>query len=452
MFLIIMAAVHVPTPLSHAFQEMFGFTSSAEGFIFLGGCLAGFVYGKAYLQGDWLDMFRRVWIRIKMLYIVHVSLVVPIAVIALAGASWLPPLANHFHDLIERPWGSLALLPLLLHQPPLFDILPLYVVFLALTPFLLVMARRSGWGVVLLSSLCIWVVAQNGLLSTLVGGGDTVSQTAPVAQFAHAETVAGHPHNAQVMKWKGFHAQAASYHYEPANSAAGGSAPASGASPFHWSAFNLLAWQFLWVFGIAAGESSLRRPLVGKRGRAWVAACAGVVVLVGFLARHGLWPEAWFSPSLYLWMDKWTLGPLRLLNFGAWVLLLAAWNPRPPRILLELPALLGRHSLSVFAFHLPLVIAATTAIQMLAAPAMSQTAFGLTVIAAMFVWATWLDRRRKQQTRTALLAREAASAAVSLPTALTQDAAATTLYAGGLAHNPVSAVLSPEVPVPAQPE
>ena len=40
-FLILMAAVHVPTPVSHALQEPLGFNGAAEGFIFLSACLAG---------------------------------------------------------------------------------------------------------------------------------------------------------------------------------------------------------------------------------------------------------------------------------------------------------------------------------------------------------------------------------------------------------------------------
>ena len=43
-------------------------------------------------------------------------------------------------------------MPLLLHQPPLFDILPLYVIFLGVTPLLLSFARRRGWGMMLIVS------------------------------------------------------------------------------------------------------------------------------------------------------------------------------------------------------------------------------------------------------------------------------------------------------------
>jgi uncharacterized membrane protein len=90
-------------------------------------------------------------------------------------------------------------------------------------------------------------------------------------------------------------------------------------------------------------------------------------------------------------MDKWTLGPLRLLNFAAWVGLLLAWNPRVAERPLVPLALLGRHSLAVFAFHLPLVITATTVIGVFSPPAAVQTDIGLLVIALLFPWATWLE-------------------------------------------------------------
>ena len=63
-------------------------------------------------------------------------------------------------------------------------------------------------------------------------------------------------------------------------------------------------------------------------------------------------------------MDKWSLGPLRLLNFGAWVALLYGLEPHTSYLSLAPLALLERNSLAVFAFHLPLVIIAATMLQM----------------------------------------------------------------------------------------
>ncbi len=359
MFLIIMAAVHVPTPLSHALQEPFGFVSDAEGFVFLSATLAGFIYGRIYREGGWVAMSRRAWSRARWVYLVHLALVVPLALIAWAAAGRMAPLANHFHDFLVHPWASLALLPLLLNQPPLFDILPLYVVLLGATPLLLALARRRGWSAILWISLFGWLAAQ----------------------FKFDPQFIGNP---------------------------------SRLLPVCWGSFNFLAWQFLWVCGLALGETAPRWPTLGRPFRIAAGGVSLLVVVAGLLSRHGYWPQAWFSQDLYLWMDKWTLGPLRLLNFGAWVALLLAWNPSfslPP--FLAPVALLGRQSLAVFAFHLPLAIAATTTIQVLSLTSGSQTVIGLAVIAALFPWAARQERndhRRRAQFSSAITAPAATAA------------------------------------------
>ena len=346
LFLIIMAAVHVPTPLSHLLQEPFGFTSAAEGFIFLGASLAGYVYGKTYRDQGWTAMSRRVWGRAKRVYFIHLALVVPVALIAWAAANRLAPLANQFHDFLAHPLASLALLPLLLHQPPLFDILPLYVILLGATPWLLASARRRGWGLVLAVSALGWVIAQFKLDALVIGDPSRLL-------------------------------------------------------PLRWSSFNFLAWQFLWIAGLAIGETMLRRPIIRREYRIGTGAVSLVIVLVGLLARHGFWPHAWFPPDLYLWMDKWTLGPLRLLNFAAWVVLLLVWNPGYSPPLLSPVALLGRHSLAVFSIHLPLAIAAAAIIQVASFSTVSQTVVGFMVIAALFPWAVWQEHNSRRRVRIA---------------------------------------------------
>jgi hypothetical protein len=345
-FLIIMAGVHAPTPVSHAVQDPLGYNGAAEGFIFLSACLAGIVFGRNYRQTDWTTMSHRAWSRTRWIYFVHLGVLIPIVLIVWALADSLPPLAAHFSDFLVHPWGSMALMPLLLHQPPLFDILPLYVIFLGIVPWLLAFARRHGWGMILAVSALGWLAAQFKLDARLIG--------------------------------------------DPAR-----------LLPLRWGAFDLLAWQFLWVCGVALGETSLRRPIIKSGRRLWLGVPAAVIVLVALLSRRGFWPDAWLPPDIFLWMDKWTLGPLRLLNFAAWTVLLLAWNPHPPKWFLAPVALLGRHSLAVFAFHLPLVIAAAVIVQMLVLSNATQTAIGLAVIALLFVWAGCLDYRKLQQAKTA---------------------------------------------------
>ena len=254
MFLVIMTGVHVPSPLSHALQEPFGFTSAAEGFIFLSACLAGMVFGKSYLRGGWTEMSNRVWNRAKLVYIVHLAVLLPVALIAWLYARQVAPLANHFHDFLLHPVASLLLVPLLLHQAPLFDILPLYVVLLLVTPFAFVAAKRHGWGIVLSVSFLGWLVAQF-----------------TAAHFGEAAFL-----------------------------------------PLRGGSFNLLAWQFLWFGGVALGETSRRAEIISPRFRKLILFVAAGIVLLGLCARHGVIPSAAINPAVYGWMDKWTLGPLRL--------------------------------------------------------------------------------------------------------------------------------------------
>ena len=337
-----MAGVHVPSPVSHHLQEPFGFVSAAEGFIFLSACLSGLVYGKAFQQSGWEIMSHRVWQRVGLVYVIHLAVLIPVALAAWFDASRVQPLALHFHDFLQHPVESLALMPLLLHQPPLFDVLPLYVMLLLLTPLALSLAGRFGWQIVLMASASLWIAAQ-----------------------IHAMFID------QSGVWL----------------------------PVRWGAFNFFAWQFLWFTGVALGEVSLRGPALSGRWRFILGGLAGALVIVGIFMRYGLQPFDHFNPDLYLFMEKWTLGPLRLLNFSAWVILLLAWNPQPPQWLQTPTALLGRHSLAVFAFHIPLVITAVSIIQIFGCQAGQQTVLALTVIASLFTWALWLERNAASRKR-----------------------------------------------------
>ncbi|MDE2295326.1 MAG: OpgC domain-containing protein [Gammaproteobacteria bacterium] len=339
-FLAVMAGVHVPTPLSRWLHEPFGYLSAAEGFVFLGACLAGLVFGKIGRREGARAMRARVFARVRRIYQTHLALVLAAVLLAWWLARWVRPLAYHFHPFLMHPLESLALIPLLLHQPPLFDILPLYVLFLGLTPWWLGIAARRGWTPVLAVSAGVWLVAQfHPFGAPLRALGDRV--------------------------------------------------------PLELGSFNVLAWQLLWILGLAFGDTIARDPGALARHRRRVLVPALVLVVAGVVLRHrlGLQPAA--LPNLPFWTSKWRLGPLRLLNSLAWAAFLWSWNPHPPNRWIAPTALLGRRSLAIFAAHIPLAIAATSVLQLHPVGEAASTAIGFAVIAALFVLAWWLDWRER---------------------------------------------------------
>lgn len=346
-FLVVMAGVHVPTPLSRWLHEPFGYLSAAEGFVFLGACLAGYVFAKVRRRQGAAVMRTRVFARVRKIYSVHLCLVLCAVLAASLLASRVRPLAYHFHVFLLHPLQSLALIPLLLHQPPLFDILPLYIVFLGLTPWWLELAARRGWAPVLAVSAAVWAVAQ-------------------LRPFA--------PYLKELTR----------------------------AVPLDLGSFNLLGWQFLWILGLALGETTTRDPPWLRRHRGWLLVPSLLIVAAGVLCRHRFGLQPAMLPNFAFWTDKWRLGPLRLANSIAWAMLLWSWNPRPGDRWLAPTALLGRNSLAVFAAHIPLAIAATTIVQLGRHSQSVETAIGFAVIAAMFAFAWLLEHHRQARGALAL--------------------------------------------------
>jgi hypothetical protein len=127
-------------------------------------------------------------------------------------------------------------------------------------------------------------------------------------------------------------------------------------------AFDLPAWQFLWMLGLALGAGGIAsgREQVGRPRfpRWWLRTALGVA-LIGLGWRHwrGQAPfEHW--QHLNVLLDKWHLGPLRLINFFALLTLALHYGPaivaRLPRM--RFLEVLGAASLPVFCAHLVVVL------------------------------------------------------------------------------------------------
>lgn len=310
LFLVLMTLTHLPTSFSGALTQPFGQVSAAEGFVLLSALLAGRVYLGRGMRDGLPAMRRALWERAVRVYSHHLGLLVfgiavilPLGLLQQEGA-----ITGLFHLFLRNPDGAGAAALALVYQPPLFDILPMYVLFLLLTPWLLAHARRHGWALPLAASVAIWAAAQLGL-----------------REWVHAGLM-----QLLGLNWP------------------------VGAT----GAFNPLAWQLLWVVGLWLGSARLLggdSPLRTPPRTVWLVAALALSLLVW---RHaGGWHPLGSSADAIDWSDrligKWDLGPLRMLNVFAIAILLAAWGPQLMRgFRWGWLALLGRSSLAVFSTHL----------------------------------------------------------------------------------------------------
>lgn len=153
---------HVPgTIFELATTRNFGFSDAAEAFVLMSGISAGLAYTNAFLR----DQFQTRLIilrRAVRLYSVHLLSTIVAISILLAGHFFFDtePLSKRInlypvlHEQAEWVLGFITLG----HQLGYFNILPLYIILLGVTPFLLPLALRNPRRLIL-TSVIIWFIA-----------------------------------------------------------------------------------------------------------------------------------------------------------------------------------------------------------------------------------------------------------------------------------------------------
>ncbi|MGA8109772.1 MAG: OpgC domain-containing protein [Acidobacteriaceae bacterium] len=304
LFLVWMTLTHLPTRLSDFVNQPFGYISSAEGFVFLSALLIGRLYIRK-MMADPVGVRAHLWKRSLKLYAYHLFLLAFAFTIA---ASWAvhahrAAITNLLTFYLNHPGVAVAGSVFLLYCPPLFDILPMYVMFLFLTPLFLKAALRLGWKIVLAASGLIWLLAQFGLRDIVHNWVVHVTHLRIPLQ----ET----------------------------------------------GAFNLFAWQAVWVVGLWFGSRSAHHDIPLNRIPRWAVALCAAVCIFFIAVRHG-----WMGPhlndqSLGLLVDKWQIGAVRVVNLFSFVIV--AWWLRKYVALAvarEPFLTLGKASLQVFCAHL----------------------------------------------------------------------------------------------------
>jgi hypothetical protein len=295
LMLVEMTLVHVKCPVASISYECFGRVSPAAGFVFLSGLVAGAVYGRAAQKGA-VAVIQRCLQRTGYIHAYHVVTFM----ILLAAALWVPRANTYFkfeigYPPVESAMHTLGWFVVWAYQPDLFDILPLYGLFVLCMPAALLALRNQHGVAMLLVSLGVWALAQLGL-------GHITDGTHHLGFFQ--------------------------------------------------GDFNPFAWQFVFFSGLYFGHEHLyRRQRVIELRPALLMLCL-LICIVGFTVRWDLlpWP-AFLGPENWL-ASKQNYGPTYLVNFLAFACLVYYLATRLPRAF-EWPALafLGRSSIQVFSFH-----------------------------------------------------------------------------------------------------
>jgi hypothetical protein len=304
LFLVWMTLTHLPTRFSDFVNQPVGFVSSAEGFVFISALLVGRLYMREFVQ-DPANVRMKLWKRSLKIYSYHlVMLLFAFTVVAsFAVHTHKAAILNLLNFYLAHPLAATVGSVLLVYCPPLLDILPMYVTFLFFTPLLLSAAVRFGWRVILAGSGILWLLAQFGLRDLVHNWVVDVTHLRIPLQ----ET----------------------------------------------GAFNLFAWQAVWAVGVWLGARSAIEAEPFRRVPGWLAAMSAAVCLFFVGVRFGRLGPHLTVQALGIALDKWQIGPLRVVNLIAFTIFFYWLRKYAMRLVGVEPFLtLGKASLRVFCAHI----------------------------------------------------------------------------------------------------
>ncbi len=274
--------------------EIGGYVTVAEGFVFLSGYVSGLVYTRIKRERGEMAMWWKAMSRAAGIYFCYVFAVLMMTVVVkVFGSSQIT--WNAWDSLLTESFAKMVVsVAALLQQPTFLEILPMYSGFLIITPLIVRLLEKGHQVGIVILSMGIW----------------------GAAQFQARDVI---------LNWLPWHNEV-SLGY-----------------------FNSLAWQLLFVSGLVCGH---RTSTANERWlpHGWLPGMSAyAIVCVFFLLRHE-WLGVSVNPR---WTDRATVAPLRLLNCYCIIFLVSKFRPQIQKFIAWRGfALLSRHSLQVFAFHL----------------------------------------------------------------------------------------------------
>lgn len=304
----------------------FGFSDATEIFVFCSGMASAIAFGSVFDRRGWLMGAVRIAHRVWQVYWAHIATFFVIAMSMLAVNAAGIGTKDYVGQLnlwpfFRNPEGNLLGLMTLSYVPNYFDILPMYLVILAMIPFMMALSRISVLAVFIAMGV-LWAMANFAGIAE--GGASALQPAADALSLLHLP---------------------AQYFFEPPNNTR------------EWF-FNPFAWQLVFFTGFAFMRGWIPAPPV----RWWLVALAVVVVLLSIpfawyrIIREVTWISEWRGDWALLF-GKTNFGVLRYVHFlalayvawvcagpgGAWLSIGRAWTS-----VVGVVRKVGQQSLAVF--------------------------------------------------------------------------------------------------------
>ncbi|MEM9249982.1 MAG: OpgC domain-containing protein [Pseudomonadota bacterium] len=251
-----------------------GFSDATEIFVFCSGMASAIAFGRTFERAGWTLGSLRVGYRVWQVYWAHIAMFFTIAMLmAVLNETQLGP-RNYIGQLnlwkfFAEPAPQLIGLFTLTYVPNYFDILPMYLVILAMMPVMIALGRTSPY-LAFAAMAALWVLAQSALWEWL--GAPDVALNFPAEPWSERE----------------------------------------------WF-FNPFGWQLIFFTGFAFMIGWLRPPPVSW----WLIGLAALIVLVNIpLSNIGVreleleWAREWRLENRS-WFSKSDFGILRYIQFLA---------------------------------------------------------------------------------------------------------------------------------------
>ena len=278
------------------------FVSAAEGFFFMSGLLVGMVY-KRKLDKGMKFIFKKMWGRAAELYIGSVILTLSV--------SFVVAKTNHFYikEGLPNPvdWSHIIYQTLLLRfEYGWADFLGRFAILMLIAPFVFFLLTRGRWKLVLVGIISAWVLRHNNFTlgwQILFNGGMLVG--------------------------------------------------------FYWKELN--AW---WHHLAKHHRRNIKRAVITVTAITFAYAYLVVYVLSElntFMAHLPIWLQhftlSWnsFNKKIWVYNDKWTMGPIRVILFFFWASVGYMWVSRHETVINQktrgILLLIGQNSLFVYIYH-----------------------------------------------------------------------------------------------------